>query len=65
MTVGWFVMNDANQAAPAGTKSPEDKKLEESLAAFAKLMGAKERKEFYEAHPELGRIYSPANFHCA
>lgn len=37
----------------------------EILGEFQKLTNSKERKAFYEAHPELGQLYSPVNFHVA
>jgi hypothetical protein len=35
----------------------------EVMAEFQKLTDPKERKAFYQAHPELAEFYSPANFH--
>jgi len=37
----------------------------EILAEFQKLIDPKARKAFYEAHPELGQLYSAVNFHVA
>jgi hypothetical protein len=36
---------------------------QEVLAEFQKLTDHKERKVFYQAHPELRSLYSEGNFH--
>jgi hypothetical protein len=59
------------QDATPEALSPESKaksaaeKLAESLKAFQKLTDPKERKDYYDKHPELSAIYSPVNFHTA
>jgi len=40
-----------------------DAALNKLIAELAKITDQARRKEFYEAHPELRRIYSPVNFH--
>jgi hypothetical protein len=37
----------------------------EMCRQFQALTDPKERKAFYEAHPELAQLYSPVNFHVA
>ena len=57
-------MNEAPPVVASEVQS-QAAQLAESLKAFQKLTDPKERKDFYEAHPELRAIYSPVNFHAA
>ena len=41
---------------------PEQIKLEQSIAALQRITDPRERKAFYDSHPELAAIYSPVNF---
>jgi hypothetical protein len=44
---------------------PTPKLTVEICRQFQQLTDPKERKAFYEAHPELGQLYSAVNFHVA
>ena len=57
-------MDTASTSPTNEVQSPEAK-LAESLKAIQKLYDPKERKAFYETHPELRAIYSEVNFHVA
>lgn len=54
-----------NEDALAQVPQSTPKLTPEILGQFQKLTDSKERKAFYEAHPELGQLYSPVNFHAA
>jgi len=53
--------------APTAKAAPESEpdKLMERLKAMHKLTDPKERKAFYEQHPELRAVFSEGNFHTA
>jgi len=56
-------MSDSTETAPETTRGA-DEVLAESLREFQKLHDAAQRKAYYEAHPELKRVYSETNFHA-
>ena len=56
---------ETNEAATKAAPQAKPEKLQESLAAMQKLVDPKERKAFYEKHPELRAVFSEGNFHAA
>ena len=56
---------ETNEAAAKAAPQAKPEKLQESLAAMQKLTDPKERKAFYEKHPELRAVFSEGNFHAA
>jgi hypothetical protein len=56
---------ETNESATKAVPQAKPEKLTESLAAWQKLTDPKERKAFYEKHPELRAVFSEGNFHSA
>lgn len=64
-TLGQVPQTTAEEAKTTVTAAAAPRLTVEICRQFQQLTDPKERKAFYEAHPELSQLYSPVNFHVA